>query len=490
MNWVAINIGTYRSSAAIMVGGKIAKVHPLGSSSDVCSFPTIAYITEDHHIRVCAEANAWKNYDPSRFLKDFKYDIHQEQLAFLGVSYSDVITTILRSIKVSAEVMIGNQEIENVLLSIPNQYGSSDPRIDILEKAARDAGFVRIEFIKEALASAYHYGLDSINGTSLIYDLGEMLFAPTLVKHFSTGLNILASSGGIEAGGKYIDELLYKELVTTHNIEYSNDDAIQIQQISSVTAMCRDIKEQLSELENVSHPIPINGLGTFNIDRLHFERVVTPLLEKTYEECDSLLRSANIEWKDIKQVVLVGGSSMIPCVYTFFHKYLYEKDAPNISFFHTVSSSGESVDPIYSVCLGSIKYLQSMDRDVYHCSTTDNEQLSNKEKGLKYYVGADSRKNWLVAAQYFYYELLENEDEESYNYIIQIFQTVIDNLRIVEGTLVLEPILDILGEDSVDLLVEYLCRLQERYENLGYNTFVQEIYKLRFWIEIMEIILK
>ena len=66
----------------------------------------------DRHIRVCAEANAWKCQDPSRYIKDFKYDIHQEQLAFLGVSYCDIISAILKSIKVSAEAMLDGQQIE------------------------------------------------------------------------------------------------------------------------------------------------------------------------------------------------------------------------------------------------------------------------------------------------------------------------------------------------------------------------------------------
>ncbi len=489
MSWVAVNIGTYRSSAAIMVGERITKVHPLGSSSDICSFPTVAYVTENHQIRVCAEANAWKNQDPSRFIKDFKYDIHQEQLAFLGVSYCDIVASILRSIKVSAEAMNEGQPIENVLLSIPNQYGASDPRIDILGKAAKNAGFIQVEFIKEALATSYHYRLNSSNGTSLIYDLGEMMFTPALVRQDATGLNVIASSSGLIAGGKYLDELLYKKLISTNHIEYAEDENVQIQQISLVTTMCREVKELLSELDDVSHPIPIIGAGTFNINRQEFERIITPLLEKTYAECDALLCNANIEWKDLKQVVLVGGSSMIPCVTSLFKKYLNEKDASNICFFHAKSVEGKPVDSIYSTCLGSIQYIKERESVSVSGTTTDNvDLLSNKEKGLGYFNGSTFQKNWLLAANCFYKDLLDNEDEESYNYLLRIFQTIIDNLSIVDGTLVIEPILDKVGEDSVDLLVEYLCQLQDRYEQLGYNTFVQDINKLSFWIEIIEII--
>ena len=485
MSWIAINIGTYHSSAAIEIGGRITKVRPLGSSLDTCSFPTVAYVTEDCHIRVCAEANAWKCQDPSRYIKDFKYDIHQEQLAFLGVSYCDIISAILKSIKVSAEAMLGGQQIEDVLLSIPNQYGTSDPRVDILKNAAQATGFNRIEFIKEALATSYHYSIDDQNGVALVYDLGEMVFAPALVKSDSGSLTMIASSSGIEAGGKYIDEGLHKKLLATNHIQYASDDNMQIQQISSVITMCREVKEQLSEFESVSHPVPLKGAGIFNIDRKEFESLISSLLERTYSECDLLIHHANLEWKDINQIILVGGSSNIPYVTTLFHKYLNGKDV-NTNIVHNNTADGKLLDSNYSICLGAMQYIQECERIASQQNIQDDETLSNKEKGIRFYNGSDRPKNWLTAALYFYNELTENEDNECYNYLLQIFQYVIDNLRIVDGTLALEPILDVVGENSVELLVEYLCQLQDRYERLGYDTFVQEIYKLQFWIEIIE----
>ena len=192
-----------------------------------------------------------------------------------------------------------------------------------------------------------------------------------------------------------------------------------------------------------------------------------------------------LTWKDINQIILVGGSSNIPYVTTLFHKYLNGKDV-NINIVHNNTADGKLLDSNYSICLGAIQYIQECERIIPQQNVQDDETLSNKEKGISFYNGNDRPKNWLMAAFYFYNELTENEDNECYNYLLQIFQYVIDNLRIVDGTLALEPILDVVGEDSVELLVEYLCQLQDRYEQLGYDTFVQEIYKLQFWIEIIE----
>lgn len=485
MSWIAIDIGTYHSSAAIEVGGIIKKVRPLGSSSDSCSFPTVAYVSEDHNICVCAEANAWKCQDPSRFIKDFKYDIHQGKLAFLDVAYSDVISEIIKSIKVSAESMLEGQHIENVMLSIPNHYGESDPRIDILKKAAQTVGFNRIEFIRDSLATSYHYGVEKHEGYVMIYDLGESIFTPSLIKSCAGKLSLVSSSTGIDLGGKYFDEKLYNRLLENNHINYSDDEETQIQQISSIMAMCREVKEQLSEFIRVSHPVPIKGSGVFNVEKAEFENLITPILEKSYEECDSVLHQAGVEWKDISQVILVGGSANIPCVSTLFNKYLNGKNA-NVNIVHNNTIEGDWADSVYSVCLGAMKYILMRSDYATNTYQQDIEDLSLKERGLIYYNGNERRKNWLLAAYFFYRVLLEGEDEECYNYLLQIFHCIINNLRIVDGTLALEPILNILGEDSVDILVEYLFQLQNRYDRLGYETFVQEIYKLTFWIEIIE----
>ena len=168
-----------------------------------------------------------------------------------------------------------------------------------------------------------------------------------------------------------------------------------------------------------------------------------------------------------------------------FQKYLSGKGV-SINIVHNQSVDGAYLDPTYSICLGTLKYIQECNRNISQHNPIDDEHLSNKEIGIRFYNGIDRPKNWLMAAFNFYKVLLENEDNECYNNILQIFQYIIEHLRIVDGTLELEPILDVVGEDSVDLLVEYLCQLQVRYERLGYDTFVQEIYKLKFWIEIIE----
>ena len=156
MNWVSIDFGNSYSSATIMVEDKPVKVHPIGGLYNMYGFPTVAYIDDNKNIKVCNEALPWRCQNPERFLKDFKLNIHENELAYLGVSYNDIITEILKTIKSSAEYAVGNEVIEGAVITIPATYADHDPRKQIMLESAKSAGFIDVEFIKEAEAAAIY----------------------------------------------------------------------------------------------------------------------------------------------------------------------------------------------------------------------------------------------------------------------------------------------------------------------------------------------
>ena len=73
--------------------------------------------------------------------------------------------------------------------------------------------------------------------------------------------------------------------------------------------------------------------------------------------------------------------------------------------------------------------------------------------------------------------------------MMEIYQLILDKLEIENGNLVFQPIVDSVGEDSVDLLVELLIHLQADLEHKGYNTFIQEIFDVDYWIPITDSII-
>ncbi len=356
MNWVSVDFGTSYSSATVMIDNKPVKVLPIGGLYNMYGFPTVAYIDEDKNIKVCNDALPWKLQAPERFIKDFKLNIHENEVAYLGVTYVQIITEILKCIKQSAEYTIGNDAIEGVILTIPATYTEYDPRKSIMKEAAIQAGFFEIEFVKEAEAAAiyYHNVQRKQQGSiTLIYDLGGGTFDPALVEHAASGYKLLGSTSGRDCGGKFFEAALWRHFKDKYSFNFSEDKTKQIQQIDGIEKLCKDIKEALSYQQKVKYPVPQMDT-TIECTRLEFESLIKPLLEKTFQECSALIHSSGKKWEDVNRILLIGGSSTIPCVKVFLQQYLIGQNRSTIPIILNKSEEGLLVDTLFAVSIGGI----------------------------------------------------------------------------------------------------------------------------------------
>lgn len=488
MNWVSIDFGTSYSSATVMVDNKPVKVHPMGGLYNMYGFPTVAFVNEKNEIKVCNDALPWRCQNPERFVKDFKLNIHENELAYLGVSYSSIITEIFRTIKSSSEYAIGNETIDGAVLTIPATYTENDPRKQIMLDAAIAAGFIKVEFIREAEAAGiyYHNIQKSQSGsTTLIYDLGGGTFDPAIVEHNTSGCRLLGSSSGKECGGKYFESALYKQLKTKYDFKYSEDESIRIQQIDGIAKLCKEIKESLSIYDKVSFPVPLMPGMTIEYSRNEFEALIKPLLDKTFQECTALVNSARKKWNDINRVLLIGGSSAIPCVKKFLQQYLIGQNCENIPIVQNKSDEGILVDTLFAVSIGGLLFHYEKDE---HLIIEEDEKYY--EIAIAYKEGSRLSRNWIKAAYYFNKNYIISQDEASFNQLMEIYQFILDNLEIENGNLVLKSIVDTVGEDSIDYLVDILIYLQNDLEGKGYETFIQAIFDVDYWIPITDSIIE
>lgn len=489
MNWVSIDFGTSYSSASVLVDGKPVKVRPLGGLYDMYGFPSVAYVNESGKISICNDALPWRCQSPERFIKNFKQDIHENRIAYLNITYKDIVVEILVAIKKSAEYAIGGEVITAAVITIPTSYSDVDPRVDVMYEAARYAGFEKIEFLRESEAAAIYYNSiqrQQQDSLTLVYDLGGATFDPALIQHCPNGYKILGHAAGIECGGKYFDAILYKHFNTSKTIKYSNDDELRVLQVDALSRMCREIKEALSENNAVSYPIPILKGQTFDITRKEFETLITPLLEKTFQECQILIRSVGKQWSDINRILLIGGSCAIPCVKKLFERYLIGQNV-EVPIIQNKSEEGILIDSLFAVSLGGIIYIMDKNKQTYY---QDDVNSGMFKQGLAYYQGTSVAKNWLKGAYCFYRDYIQTEREDSYNYLLQIYQILVDRLQIENGNLAFQPVVDIIGEDAIDMLVELVLCVQEKLDSEGYETFIQNIFDLSYWVQIINSIVE
>lgn len=122
-------------------------------------------------------------------------------------------------------------------------------------------------------------------------------------------------------------------------------------------------------------------------------------------------------------------------------------------------------------------------------SAAETEVHNYYDKAMALKTGNGIGKNWILSAYYFNKAYSSTQDENAFNQMMEIYQLILDKLEIENGNLVFLPIVDSVGEGSVDLLVELLIHLQADLESKGYNTFIQEIFDVDYWIPITDSII-
>ncbi|MEW5756046.1 MAG: Fe-S protein assembly chaperone HscA [Pseudomonadota bacterium] len=226
------------------------------------------------------------------------------------VSPVAVSAEILKVLKARAESALGG-ELQGAVITVPAYFDEAQRQAT--KDAATLAGLRVLRLLNEPTAAALAYGLDrGEEGVVVVYDLGGGTFDVSVL-HMHHGVFEVLSTGGDSAlGGDDFDHLLAEWIMQQAGI---SDDAAHTQ-LRHVMAIARAVKESLSVHEQAAIRLD-QSFGTAwqgQITRGQFNELIEPLVAKTMISCRRALRDAGISPEDIKQVVLVGGSTRVPRV--------------------------------------------------------------------------------------------------------------------------------------------------------------------------------
>jgi len=195
----------------------------------------------------------------------------------------EVSSLILKNLKKIAE----NDEqktIDGAVITVPAYF--NDVQRQATKKSAELAGLKVLRLLNEPTAAAIAYGLDSGDtGNFIVYDLGGGTFDVSILNLDNGIFKVLSTDGDTALGGDDIDILLSSHL----NIE--RDDA-------------QNLKETICDTNRDTDLITIN---TFN-------KLINNLIGKTIDITKNALTRSRLHQADIKQIILVGGSTRIPLV--------------------------------------------------------------------------------------------------------------------------------------------------------------------------------
>jgi molecular chaperone DnaK (HSP70) len=286
------------------------------------AIPSLILVREDGSILVGEEAEQRATTNPDRIARSFKRRMGDPTPIFLGGSpwSAEALTgTLLR------EVLDRTARFEGawptcVVVTHPANWGSY--KLDVLTQATRlsDIG-LRFEFLSEPEAAAIYYASqERVEPDTVIcvYDLGGGTFDATLVTKTADGWRQLGRPEGIERlGGMDFDAAIFEHVRTQDaSIDALDpDDPTAMAAVAQIRDACTSAKEALSSDTDATLTLALpTGLRQVRLTRSEFEALITPQLEQSVAAARRAVSNAHLTTRDVRCILLVGGSSRIPLV--------------------------------------------------------------------------------------------------------------------------------------------------------------------------------
>ncbi len=226
----------------------------------------------------------------------------------------EISAYVLRQLKRNAERYFG-APVTQAVITVPAYF--NDAQRQATKDAGRMAGLEVLRLVNEPTAAALAYGLDrQKEGIVAVYDLGGGTFDISILKLHEGIFEVIATNGDTHLGGDDLDNLLLVIALDEIEAEEKIPARQQPELVQALRKAVIDAKIALSSNDSarLEVQLPNGGLYRREITRAQFEQLIEPILQRTVEPCRQALRDAGLTPADIREVVLVGGSTRIPRV--------------------------------------------------------------------------------------------------------------------------------------------------------------------------------
>jgi len=316
---IGIDLGTTFSLAAILRDGKpVILPNAIGELLT----PSAVSITDDGTVLVGAAARARATTHPDRTALAFKRDMGTDrkiQLADRAFTPQELSALVLGAVKRDAEAALG-RSIDEAVVTVPAYFG--DAQRQATRDAAAIAGIPVERIINEPTAAALSYGLHERHRElrAMVLDLGGGTFDVTVLEILEGVIEIRASAGDTRLGGDDFDAALADLVIDSLAAEQRAGVREQPVARARIKDACELAKKRLSTAG-------VTRVALFDLpvgaQRIHVEHEVSreraeqawaPLLARVAAPIRRALRDADLRAEQIDEVLLVGGSTRMPCI--------------------------------------------------------------------------------------------------------------------------------------------------------------------------------
>ena len=338
---IGIDLGTTNSCVSVMEKGEIKIIE---NSEGGRTTPSVVGFTKDGERLVgqVAKRQSVTNpentvYSIKRFMGRRYREVAEEikmvpykivkgpkdgaRVEVMGKQYSppEISALILQKLKKAAEDYLG-EKVTDAVITVPAYF--NDSQRQATKDAGKIAGLEVKRIINEPTAAALAYGLDKKKDQLIaVFDFGGGTFDISILEIGENIVEVKSTNGDTHLGGDNIDQKLIDWIMD----EFKKDQGIDLSKDKMVLQRLKEAAEkakiELSTTMETEINLPFitaDASGpkhlVMKLTRAKFEQLTDDILEKTIAPCKIAVKDAGISVSDIKEVVLVGGSTRIPKV--------------------------------------------------------------------------------------------------------------------------------------------------------------------------------
>ncbi len=315
---IGIDLGTTNSCVAVLEGGEPVVIPNAEGARTTPS--VVAFKGSERIVGSAAKRQAITN--PDKTISSIKREMgssYKKNIDGKDYTPQEISAMVLQKLKQDAEAYLG-EKVTQAVITVPAYF--SDSQRQATKDAGRIAGLDVLRIINEPTAAALAYGMDKeTNQKILVYDLGGGTFDVSILEIGDGVFEVLATHGNNRLGGDDFDQRLMDYIVRQFKSESGIDLSGDRMAMQRLKEAAEKAKIELSSMvqTNVNLPfITADSTGPKHLDmtitRAKFEELIHDLVEKTRECMLVAMKDAGLSNSNIDKVILVGGSTRVPCV--------------------------------------------------------------------------------------------------------------------------------------------------------------------------------
>jgi len=261
-----------------------------------------------------------------RELKLLSYETRERQDGEVEVKMGDkwytpieISAMILQKLKMDAEEKLG-EKVTDAVITCPANFDDSQRKAT--KAAGEIAGFNVLLLINEPTAAALAYGFTKkANQQVAVYDFGGGTFDVSILNITPDTVEVMATGGEPHLGGRDLDQRIINWITEQFRKEQGIDlakDPLALQRLKEAAEKAKIELSSALETEINLPFITSDASGPkhllYKLSRAQFDNLVRDLIDRSIERTRKTLEEIKLGKSDIEEIVLVGGTTLVPSV--------------------------------------------------------------------------------------------------------------------------------------------------------------------------------